>query len=356
MSSDRPPMTAPLVALLLAGALALAMWADAVCRPAVALVSAPGPASMAELVVLGAAGATLALGLWLLLGVALELAALLPGRLGAAAASASRAVTPAIVRRVVAVSLGVGLSTGVAPLASAAPPGPATDGALGRSAGHPVLVTSGATPQAGPQAGPGRAEEWPDPGFRPHASSSSPSPSPRSSAPAPSPTPSPDPSTTPSAYPSPTAQPGPTTSLPTSGPTTRPTTSPTAPAGAGPTGTGSTPGTSGPAATAAAPEPGWTPERPTSREVPDTWMIGGMAGRIGVGAAPSRRAEVVVLRGDSLWSIAARDLGPGAADAEIAEAWPRWWAANRAVVGPDPDRLLPGQVLTHPAVVEEADR
>ncbi len=59
-------------------------------------------------------------------------------------------------------------------------------------------------------------------------------------------------------------------------------------------------------------------------------------------------ADVVVLAGDSLWSIAARHLGPEADDAEIAQAWPQWWKANRAVVGEDPDLLLPGQRLVAP--------
>ncbi len=57
---------------------------------------------------------------------------------------------------------------------------------------------------------------------------------------------------------------------------------------------------------------------------------------------------VPVRRGDSLWSIAARHLGPGATDAEIAWEWPRWYAANRAVVGDDPDLLTPGQLLRPP--------
>ena len=56
-------------------------------------------------------------------------------------------------------------------------------------------------------------------------------------------------------------------------------------------------------------------------------------------------------RGDTLWSIAARRLGEGATDAEVAAAWPRWYAANRDVVGPDPDLLLPGQVLHAPEVL-----
>ncbi len=58
--------------------------------------------------------------------------------------------------------------------------------------------------------------------------------------------------------------------------------------------------------------------------------------------------EVVVLRGDCLWSVVARHLGPAATDARIARAWPEWYAANRAVIGPDPSLLLPGQRLTPP--------
>ena len=58
---------------------------------------------------------------------------------------------------------------------------------------------------------------------------------------------------------------------------------------------------------------------------------------------------VVVMAGDSLWSIAARHLGTGADDAEVAAAWPRWWEANRHTVGEDPDLLLPGQRLVVPA-------
>ncbi len=58
--------------------------------------------------------------------------------------------------------------------------------------------------------------------------------------------------------------------------------------------------------------------------------------------------EVVVRRGDTLWDLAARSLGPDAGDAEIAAAWPRWWHANREVIGADPDVLLPGTRLCVP--------
>jgi nucleoid-associated protein YgaU len=67
-------------------------------------------------------------------------------------------------------------------------------------------------------------------------------------------------------------------------------------------------------------------------------------------AAPG---EHVVLRGDCLWDIAADWLGrqhPGmpVTPGEIQRAVQAWWQANAAVIGPDPDLLLPGQVLTPP--------
>ncbi|MFQ1001600.1 hypothetical protein [Modestobacter sp. SSW1-42] len=68
--------------------------------------------------------------------------------------------------------------------------------------------------------------------------------------------------------------------------------------------------------------------------------------------APAPGGHVVV-RGDCLWDIAAAWLArqhPGApvADAEVARAVHAWWLANAAVLGPDPDLLLPGQVLRPP--------
>lgn len=58
--------------------------------------------------------------------------------------------------------------------------------------------------------------------------------------------------------------------------------------------------------------------------------------------------EVVVRRGDTLWDLAAAYLPQEATDAEIAAEWQRWYAANRAVIGADPDLILPGQVLHIP--------
>ncbi|WP_127573952.1 LysM peptidoglycan-binding domain-containing protein [Georgenia faecalis] len=68
-----------------------------------------------------------------------------------------------------------------------------------------------------------------------------------------------------------------------------------------------------------------------------------------VEAPPAARAAThTVERGECLWSIAAQHLGPEADAADIARAWPRWYALNRAVVGPDPDLIHPGQVLLAP--------
>jgi LysM domain len=58
--------------------------------------------------------------------------------------------------------------------------------------------------------------------------------------------------------------------------------------------------------------------------------------------------EVVIRRGDTLWDIAARALGTHATAAEIATEWPRWYAANRDVIGADPDVIHPGTVLQAP--------
>ncbi|MCP1414712.1 LysM peptidoglycan-binding domain-containing protein [Paenarthrobacter sp. A20] len=64
--------------------------------------------------------------------------------------------------------------------------------------------------------------------------------------------------------------------------------------------------------------------------------------------ATAHETGVVVEAGDTLWSIAASRLGPFATDVDIALAWPKWYAANRTVIGGDPSVVLPGQVLRPP--------
>ena len=69
-------------------------------------------------------------------------------------------------------------------------------------------------------------------------------------------------------------------------------------------------------------------------------------------AALTAPAAYVVQPGDSLWTIAARQLPPGAAPARVAAAWPAWWQANRSQLGPDPDLIHPGTRLTPPSEKE----
>jgi nucleoid-associated protein YgaU len=65
-------------------------------------------------------------------------------------------------------------------------------------------------------------------------------------------------------------------------------------------------------------------------------------------AEPRGRAPVVVRAGDTLWAIAARQLGPTATTREVAASWPRWYAANRQLIGADPALIRPGERLTPP--------
>jgi nucleoid-associated protein YgaU len=64
------------------------------------------------------------------------------------------------------------------------------------------------------------------------------------------------------------------------------------------------------------------------------------------------RGSHVVVRGDCLWRIAEAHLlevsGTPPTGSEIAAAVTAWSTANADVIGPDPDLLLPGQVLRPP--------
>jgi len=57
----------------------------------------------------------------------------------------------------------------------------------------------------------------------------------------------------------------------------------------------------------------------------------------------------LVAPGDTLWDIAAADLGSHPAGSRITAHWHRIHAANRAVIGADPDLIRPGQVLRIPS-------
>jgi nucleoid-associated protein YgaU len=67
------------------------------------------------------------------------------------------------------------------------------------------------------------------------------------------------------------------------------------------------------------------------------------------------RSQAYVVRpGDTLWEIAAERLPRDARPSEVAAAAARWWSANRTVIGPDPNVLHPGQVLSIPSPTEAA--
>lgn len=72
-------------------------------------------------------------------------------------------------------------------------------------------------------------------------------------------------------------------------------------------------------------------------------------------AVPTRVAgpSYVVKPGDTLWGIAARHLdasGRSTETAEVGRFWRSIYAANRNVVGGDPDLIFPGQRLVIPEV------
>ena len=93
------------------------------------------------------------------------------------------------------------------------------------------------------------------------------------------------------------------------------------------------------------PDPGWTP----SKAVPlDRTPAGDTLVRAELRHTPPGRGAVEVRLGDTLWSIAARHLGAGASVSDIADAWPRWFDANRATIGADPDLIRPGLLLVPP--------
>ncbi|WP_353950794.1 LysM peptidoglycan-binding domain-containing protein [Knoellia sp. S7-12] len=254
-------------------------------------VTAPGPAAADELLALAAASLAVAIAAWLVLGTALEVLAHVPGRVGRVAQVWADRLTPALARRIAAFVLGVGVGVAGGPTQAVASP---------RGAVTASSVTGSSL----------TASSVPDPGFAPAHSAPD--------------LPELDPGFGPA----------------TSGPDFSP--APIAPATAGFTAAAPNPGfASEPAA------PGFTPAAPRVRPQADPGLLGGR-----VNPTPDR--EIVVHRGDTLWSIAARHLGAQASDAEIAQAWPRWFDLNRGLIGDDPDHILPGQILRIPGADQTA--
>ncbi len=83
---------------------------------------------------------------------------------------------------------------------------------------------------------------------------------------------------------------------------------------------------------------------PTCHPPPGTSSVAGLS----LPDLPSSRPTalfVTVAPGDSLWSIASRSLPPHAPAAAVAARVRELYAANRQVIGGDPDLIYPGQQL-----------
>lgn len=102
------------------------------------------------------------------------------------------------------------------------------------------------------------------------------------------------------------------------------------------------------------PVPGWTPTAATTTRRTGTVGEVGLVSTAPATARPAADEVIVVRAGDTLWDIAAHALGEQATDQDVAEAWPRWYAANRSTIGDDPDLIRPGQELVAPT--EEGER
>ncbi len=93
---------------------------------------------------------------------------------------------------------------------------------------------------------------------------------------------------------------------------------------------------------------------------PSTSLVGlalperaGASTRRPLAGAPASRT-IRVQSGDTLWSLSKGLLPPGATDAEIVLGWQVIHHHNRAVIGADPDLILPGTELSIPDLQQVA--
>lgn len=95
---------------------------------------------------------------------------------------------------------------------------------------------------------------------------------------------------------------------------------------------------------------GWTePLAPGETDAPATPSAGDEPGADRDGAARPPLRRHVVVRGDTLWDIARSQLPAGERSrSNTAVYWPLIHAANKRVIGHDPDLLLPGMRLIIP--------
>ena len=307
----------------------------------------PAIADPADVLLAAIAGVGAVLAAWL--GVATATAALaeLPGSLGRTGAALSRRLAPAAVRRLVAFLVGTVVVAAVAPgtAAGAAYPPMATRPATTAEPNPLPNPLPNPTPGAPTTGEPTPAVPAPAPGFGPVPAPGGGAPADPAGTAGPAPTTRRTPTSTGATTPDPGFRP---ISVVAVSATPTPTVSGVGPSSStGSTGPGSSPGPPAPSdpSPPVATVSGVTTTPSTTSAPTTTTGLGPL------GSAPRTGPEsvqVVVRRGDSLWSIAARQLGPGADAAQIAAAWPRWYAANRTVIGPDPDHIRPGQVLVPP--------
>ncbi|MHB1472968.1 MAG: LysM peptidoglycan-binding domain-containing protein [Dermatophilaceae bacterium] len=254
-------------------------------RGARAAIAAAGPANPADGILIVVALVGVLLSLWVGLGMVLSALSALPGALGQACTLLSARIAPAAVRKVVAFVLGTALTAALVP-----------GTAVARTAHEAPRPAEVASAQYAAGAFGNTADAAPDASFRfvsePIHSTSEPIHS--------------------------TSEPIHSTSEPIHS-ASEPIHSASEPIGTSDD-------------EDVAPGPSWSPERRASPV--------NSAGRV---------ADIVVRRGDSLWSIAARHLGPEATPAQINAEWHRWFAANQHMIGDDANLITPGQVLSPPA-------
>ncbi len=292
---------------------------------AVLAVAGPGPAEIRLLVTSPATfvaerGAEAALGagvallgwaclLWLSAAALLVMAAQLPGHIGRMLDLPARWLAPRGLSSRVRAALGTTVLTSSLLLST-------TAGATSPALAAPVPSAPSTTAAPAPVV-------LPDLDWSGAAAGSGSAPAPPEPAASVPPPPTSPPAVPPSLPEPPLTAPVPDTPIPTSSPA---------------------PGQAPRAASAAPPAPAGPPLGISIGAGPDAGLLAlGLRSETSGGPQP-----VVVRRGDTLWGIAARHLAPGASDAAIAAEWPRWYVANRDVVGADPDLILPGQRLTPP--------
>ena len=272
--------------------------------------------------------------LWLAVGLGFLAASSLPGPAGAAARRAAARLLPRIMLRAVAGAAGLGVI--LAPIAPI--------GAGAKTLGAPL--TAGAVPAPGwptdPNEAPRARVGWPT---NPSDAGTNAQPPTATRGPTESrqPTRETNPATPPRDV-STTSRPATRSDPPGARATSRPATRPD-PASPRPTSLPATPpdargaqATSGPAAPRSMPKARRATPTPAD----------GHADRAHRAPSPGDK-PVRVRPGDSVWLIAAQRLGANASDAQIAAEWPRWYADNRPVIGPDPSLIQPGQLLRAPA-------